>query len=312
MQLSATGGQPDVVWSLATGMEYVENDLGTSGFAETGIAQGWNGDDAVYNYTLPFTFPFYEVNYTSMKVSCNGFLNFGSITGSTASNSLTLLKQNKRIAVLWDDLKTYAPNDIFVDTSVAGQVTFRWKAITYSGGYPVNAAIRLTEDGMIRFHYGSGNTNLTPTVGISAGDEVHYLVASYNGASTLTDADSLELKLPNGMPEGMTLDASGSLWGTPLESGDFEPVFRVTDSLGRTDQRLLPLHVATFVAGDDDANDDGDVDLSDFRSFQVCFTGDGQGPAASGCEVFYSDPDADVDLTDLEAFLTALDGGGPS
>jgi hypothetical protein len=54
------------------------------------------------------------------------------------------------------------------------------------------------------------------------------------------------------------------------------------------------------------------VDLRDFSAFQVCFTGDGQGPAASGCEVFYSDPDADVDLTDLEAFLTLLNAGGPN
>lgn len=312
MQVTATGGQPEVVWSLATELAYVEDDLGASGFAETGVGQGWNGDDAVYNYTLPFNFPFYEVNYNSVKVSCNGFLNFGSIIGSTASNSLTLLKQNKRIAVLWDDLKTYAPNDIFVDTSVAGEVTIRWKAVTYVGAYSVNAAITLSDDGKIRFHYGSGNTGLTPTIGISAGDEVHYAVASYNGASTLTDADSLELKLPNGMPEGMTLDASGMLWGTPLESGDFEPVVRVTDSLGRTDQRLLPLHVAQFVAGDYDADDDGDVDLVDFGAFQACFTGDGQGPAAGGCETFYSDPDADVDLTDLEAFCAVLSTGGPN
>ena len=57
---------------------------------------------------------------------------------------------------------------------------------------PVNFSAVLFNDGRIRFDYGAGNTNLTPTVGISMGDGLHYLlVPGYNGAAGLTGAGSV-------------------------------------------------------------------------------------------------------------------------
>lgn len=309
VQFEASGGQPPVVWSLVTELDYTEEGLGQSDFGTTGTAQHWHGDDTRWDYTLPFSFPFYGESYTDIRVWSNGFIDFGSFSGSSAQNSTANLIANKMIAPIWDDLKTSGTgNDVFIDESVPGDVTIRWKAITYVGAYPVNMSVTLTEDGVIRMHYGDGNTSLTPTVGISSGDGVHYTLSIYNGAGTLTNAESMQFAFPRTLPQGLTFGPGGSLSGTPAEFGSFEPVFKITDDLGRTDEAMISLFVADFAPGDCDGDDDGDVDLEDFAGFQLCFTGEGQGPAATGCEMFYGDPDDDVDLDDYTAFASGLTG----
>ena len=173
VQLEAEGGQLPLNWSVLSGDQYMEEDLGSSQFELVGTAQGWNADDNTWDHALSFDFPFYGVDYSSIRVCSNGFVYFGSFSGNTYSNSSENLRNNRMIAPLWDDLRTdNSGYDIYLDESVAGQITVRWDARTYSGGYQVNTSVTLVEDGTIRFHYGSGNTNLTPTVGISNGDGV--------------------------------------------------------------------------------------------------------------------------------------------
>jgi hypothetical protein len=59
--------------------------------------------------------------------------------------------------------------------------------------------------------------------------------------------------------------------------------------------------------GTGDCDDDGDVDLTDFGAFQLCFTGPGGG-IAPGCECADFDGDGDVDLTDFGGFQLAFTG----
>ena len=243
VQMEADGGQPELNWIVLTAGEYFETDLGESLFSEVGTAQGWHSDDGAWTYTLPFSFPFFGDEYATAYVCSNGYINFG--TSDTAySNSDAGLIAAARIAPLWDDLRTDGSgDDIFIDDSTPGQVTIRWSANTYSGSYDCNFSITLFEDGLIRFHYGDGNTGLTPTIGISAGDNTNYLLTSYNNASSLTNANSLELMRPAQLPEGLTISEAGVLSGIPTELGLFSPTFRVTDSLGRSDQRQLELEI---------------------------------------------------------------------
>ena len=133
--------------------------------------------------------------------------------------------------------------DIFIDASVSGQVTIRWAAETYSGAHPCNFAITLIDDGRIQLHYGAGNTGLTATIGISNGDGTSYLLASYNNATSLTDANSLEFVMPATLPAGLILSPQGVLSGAATEAGSFSPTFKVTDALNRTDQRMIPLQI---------------------------------------------------------------------
>ncbi len=309
LQLAVSGGQPELTWSLITDLDYVEENMGSCMFSETAGAMNWNQDEGFWLYDLPFSFPFYGETYTSIRVRPNGFINMGTFSGSTSVNSDAGLIGNTMIAPLWDDLRTTETGeDVFIDESVAGEVTIRWKGSAMaSGNAAVDFAVVLSDDGSIRFDYGATNAGITPTIGVSAGDGVNYTLASINGLTSLSNANSLTFRIPISMPDGLSFNSAGVLSGIPTEAGDFEPVFKVVDSLGRVDQKLLNLHVSEFVAGDCDFDGDGDVDLADYAGFQVCFTGDGLGPAAAGCEVFYQDADGDIDEVDFAGFIAAID-----
>ena len=306
VQLEASGGQAPLDWSIVTGTVYSESDLGSNQFAEVGVAQGWHGDDDLWAYDLPFTFPFYGTGYDAVRVCANGWLDFGYHIGSTATNSTSMLQTNEMIAPLWDDLRTdSSPYDIYIDESVADEVTIRWDARTYWGGYQVNFSVTLVDDGTIRFHYGSGNTGLTPTLGISKGGSVEYVISMYNGAGTLTNVNSVEFSLPTGLPAGMEFSDSGVLNGTPTETGTFEAQFRVTDDLDRSDDQTLSLTVHATAPVDCDYDEDGDVDLADFSAFQACFGL----PAAGQCgSAFEFVQDGTIGLTDYIRFEAQLAG----
>src|SRR5207253_8076831 len=108
-----------------------------------GVAQNWKADDNYWTLNFPaaFSFPFYDGVYTSVYVSSNGFLQFGSPpSSSNAGNSTSAFLSYRRLAPLWADLRTdLAGDDIYVDASVSGQVTVRWLATAKSTGGAVNA-----------------------------------------------------------------------------------------------------------------------------------------------------------------------------
>ena len=59
-----------------------------------------------------------------------------------------------------------------------------------------------------------------------------------------------------------------------------------------------------------DLNDDGDVDLSDFASFSVCFSGSGVPYSPLECGLADMDADGDVDLRDMRRLVDMLTGPG--
>jgi len=306
-QIVLTGGQPPIVWEIVADVPYIEEDLGTSGFAEVGVAQGWFGDDVNWVYDLPFTFQFYNSNFTQVRVWSNGFINFGTHTGSSHNNSDATLLLNRRIAPLWDDLRTNAGGtDIYIDESISGQVTIRWDAVTYSGGHPVNCAVTLHESGAIDLHYGSGNTPVTPTVGVSDGDGLRHTLSTYNNAANLGGANSVRLSMPEQLSPGLSLSPTGQLVGTPTVPGDFLPVIRVTDSLNRTDEAAIALFIRSVLG---DFDQDGDIDGDDLLVFTDCLNGPLAAPPAAGppptdadcLAVFDFDASSHVDLRDFAA-----------
>ena len=180
-------------------LDYTENQLAASSFPATGTAQGWTYQAETYiNYNLPFTFSLYGKSYTSLFVGTSGALVFGSDPTPLYTPSLVnvnTLGQYPMVAALW--LPTFADNvlpgnNIFVDTTTAGQITFRWFGTNTSGNTPVNVAITLFNTGKIRFDYGAGNAFASPVVGISGGPGRPVLVSSYNGQSSLANAKPLE------------------------------------------------------------------------------------------------------------------------
>jgi len=303
--LVAENGTPPLTWSLVSVSNYVESDLGSSQFAPVGVPQAWYGDDIFRVYNLPFAFPFYGTDQTSAYIWSNGFINFGTSTGSSTNNSNTLLIANKRIAPLWDDLRTnVAGADIYIDESVPGQVTVRWDAVTYSGQHPVDVSAVLFDDGRIQFHYGASNSPVTPTVGVSNGDGIGYTLASHNASGSLANANSLEFTPTSALPDGITLSPSGVISGTPTTWGTYNIMVQVADNEGRTDQQSLSLTIAPPNA-DGDFNHDGLIDLVDFAAYQQCH---GTVPAGDCATAFEYLPDGMIDLNDFAVFANQMTG----
>jgi hypothetical protein len=114
----------------------------------------------------------------------------------------------------------------------------------------------LFDNGQFRFDYGSGNTGLTPTIGISAGDGVNYTVASYDGMADLNMANSLDwvvnntpitVSLPNIVRgPGQSVAVPATRTGLPISISEGSQVTDVSFTL-TYDPSLL--NVTAVVAG---------------------------------------------------------------
>jgi Zn-dependent metalloprotease len=277
---------------------------GVNMFLPTGVAQGFQDDDAVLKHALPFAFPYYGKSYSSINISTNGFITL--VDSSLAyANSTQRLIDNVIISPLWDDLVTYAPGDIYIDESIAGQITIRWSAMTFRYAGPANFSATLFADGGIRFDYGDGNTGLSPTIGISNGDGQGYvIVASYDGAATLTNANSvLFMPLPSrpSLPDGMTIGAAtGYITGTPQTPGTYNVTISVTD-------HSQPPHTArrsiAFTVGyrGSDLNQDCGTDFIDYAMVAASWRGTGCSTANSWCTGADIDHSGAINWKDISA-----------
>ncbi len=105
-----------------------------------------------------------------------------------------------------------------------------------------------------------------------------------------------------------TIDGEGVTSGSgvcDLAIGPHTLTVTATDSAGNTVQQSVPFSIG-FVAADFDA--DGDVDLSDFATFQSCYNGPNNPPAQPGCEAVDFNADGDVDLGDFAVFQGCFNG----
>ena len=170
---------------------YQEWIMPTSGLIGGGTAQGWRDDDYQWEYTLPFTFPYYSSTYTKVAIATNGYIEVDGEEGwSDPDNSVEKMKERKYICPLWENLRTdrKRKDDIYVRTgysdSYGDGIVFRWKGVFYPNNGEVNVEVVLYSNGLIRFNYGKikGAPPLTkPSVGVSFGDGSHYTISSYNG-----------------------------------------------------------------------------------------------------------------------------------
>src|SRR5205823_2770152 len=189
------------------GDPYVVTESAAQALSTGGTALALNGDDVFReNVALPFTFPFFGVNRTSVNVSSNGALYFskipndGSTTGLDADSSSLGLRGQAMIAGIWDDLRTdRTGGDVFVVQPDANRVIYRWQAVTFDtplvggstrGEQPVNFEIELRRDGTIIERFGAGqsaptNTQLAPVVGIGGGEPDAYVVTSHTSDNAL-------------------------------------------------------------------------------------------------------------------------------
>jgi len=167
----------------------------------------FEGDDRYVDFLLPngFSVPFFGANFTEVTISTNGnlFVSAPPERQGLEDGDLEVaddppgapqeLGGYRIIAGFWEDLtidsSSRADAGVYVtQLSNPSRMIFRWQAepcnfsfATFScaGGGPVNFEIELRTDGTIKTRYGSGNSQLFPTVGIGGGDQEGYFIASH-------------------------------------------------------------------------------------------------------------------------------------
>jgi len=151
-----------------------------------GTAMSWHGDDGYGTYTLPFDFPFYDANYTTLYVSTNGLIAFLS-PDSSYDNSIPALAEKLAIAPAWDDWATYEPYDIYTRQN-STHATIRWYVCDYYGyNIVANFEATLCVNGEIQFNYEYNNGTVSATIGISngAGDILAEDVTDLNNINSI-------------------------------------------------------------------------------------------------------------------------------
>ncbi|HEY8184667.1 MAG TPA: S8 family peptidase, partial [Pyrinomonadaceae bacterium] len=199
--------------SLLEGDPYLTS-LGSATVLSTGgTPLSLIGDDKLkLNFALPFSFPFFGQNFSTVNISTNGNLFFSpppmrsnGDADDVPSSSIGITKF-KMISGLWDDLRTDSsatPNvactgcDVFVVNPDPSRIIFRWVGVTFGDGspateFPVNFEIELRSNGTILSRYGSGqsapvNTNLFPVVGIAGGEPDAYVIPSHTSEQVSTN-----------------------------------------------------------------------------------------------------------------------------
>lgn len=162
-----------------------------------------NADDRYVDVLFPtgFRFPFFGQLFDSVTLSTNGMLYFGVDPPTRGNGDADDVPSSPRklggypaIAGLWDDLdlrtSRRADAGIFQVVS-AGKVIFRWQGVpcafdgnACTGTTPVNFEVELNSNGVIKTRYGTGNTGLFPTVGISGGERDPYVITADTSEET--------------------------------------------------------------------------------------------------------------------------------
>jgi subtilisin family serine protease len=191
---------------LSAGDPYTISVGAAAALTSGGTRIALDGDDRYFtDFILPFPFPFFGENVGTVTISTNGALYFSSPpvrVGAGLENaddppgSPRQLGGYKMIAGLWEDvnLSTSARADagVYV-TQTANQIIFRWQGVpcnfdgnVCTGGAPMNFEVELNSNGVIRSRYGSGNSNIFPTVGIGGGEQDGYVVDSHTSLDEQT------------------------------------------------------------------------------------------------------------------------------
>lgn len=184
--ISATRG---ALGSIAVGGAY-ESAILTPAFEDisatgTVISALTGQDDAAASVPIGFNFSFFGANQSSVFVSTNGIMTFGTGFTTFGNTDMTTTPAQAAIAPFWDDLHAAggaADSNIFFQTSGSGpneHLTVQWNKVRFFSGGTAGDTLtfqaQLYADGRIEFNYldlvsgsAAGNNGGGASVGIKA------------------------------------------------------------------------------------------------------------------------------------------------
>jgi len=209
------GGGPDAfgyVWKDSNepdGPTYSWIDI-----ASVGTQLTYTLDDQTLPVTLPWTFFFYGVGYTTMNVCGNGNAHFGTANNTYSNRPLpTSTTPNALLAVLWDDLSPQNSGAVYYYNDVANQrYIVEWSNVPHfnnTGFYTFELILYQTGRIVYQYQSVSGVVN-SLSIGIEDAAGTTGLQATYN-AAYVTNNLAIEFEVPPPPWLSFTGATSGSI-----------------------------------------------------------------------------------------------------
>ena len=209
---AVTGQVVAGVYSAAA-VPYAFEDISGTGTIIAGLT---NQDDASVSIPAGFTFPFFGTGYTSLFVSSNGLITFGTANSGFTNSDLTTSPAQAAIAPFWDDQHTgggQPASGVYYQVLGSGpseRLTIQWNQVRpFSGGTAGDTftyQVQLFADGRIQLNYqdlvsgtAGGNDGASATVGIKAAGNQgpdRLLLAFNNGPNSFVGTGKSTLITP--------------------------------------------------------------------------------------------------------------------
>lgn len=142
-----------------------------------GLATGIVGDNAGITRALPFTFRIFGTNFTSVWISSNGVLNFGTTSVLAANTALPAAALGTAVLPFWDDLTPTGGQIATYYNGADNAFIVEWYHVAHVGAptqletfqvwlYDVNTNPDGNGNSQLRFQYLDVTTTNSATVGI--------------------------------------------------------------------------------------------------------------------------------------------------
>ncbi|PAP74948.1 hypothetical protein BSZ37_00010, partial [Rubrivirga marina] len=153
-------------------------------------------DEGYADVALPFTFPFYGADKSTIRVYSNGFATFSSAVGDTYTNPSSFpgasgpTNVNDVIAPFWDDLDGSVGGATYTGTLGDGRFVIQWDGVPRFSepGSAMTFQILLSADGLIEFQYetmtgtvtsaATGLENADQTIGLEVAANEAYVASN--------------------------------------------------------------------------------------------------------------------------------------
>ena len=220
--------------------------------AATGTAVTLGDDASSAAITLPFSFPFYGTEYTSLFINSNGILSLGAGTTDFTNAAIpTAAAPNTFIAPYWDDLNPSTGGTIHYKTVGTDFVVQFTNIRPFSGTGAVSFQAILKPSGEIRLQYQTvPTTNNSATIGIENQTGTVGLQVAFN---TVYAAPNLAVRFRGGLRWVTASNATGTVApgaasqiglafdGTGLTEGTYTADLVVTTNSSTGSTTTIPL-----------------------------------------------------------------------
>lgn len=276
------------------------------------------GDDDYEQVSLPWTFSFYGSGKSSVKVSSNGYLTFGT-DGTDYSNDPipNTNDPNDFIAPFWDDLNPSTGGQVYYYYDSENDIFIaEWYQVPhYGGGGTYTLEAILYPSGKIEYQYESMSGTLnSATIGIENSTGTDGLQIAYNqnyvhnNLAVLIQTGWLSVSPTSGIvPPDSSVEITVTCDASFLDAGTYDGQITVTSN--DPDQSIINIpvtfHVGGYLCGD--ANGDFVIDLNDLIYLADYLYASGPAPVSP------LDPNQDGqwDSADLDYLGAYLFAGGP-